>query len=103
MKRRPHELHSSFSIRHPSGAVAVGIDAHPAGPQTQYDRRQHKAPEIIFGVEPVREMIAAAPSHIRALYIKHGLETKFEPQIHAVRDSGGQVVVVASNELARMA
>ena len=48
-------------------------------------------------------MIAAAPSHIRALYIKHGLETKFEPQIHAVRNSGGQVVVVASNELARMA
>jgi 23S rRNA (guanosine2251-2'-O)-methyltransferase len=48
-------------------------------------------------------MIAAAPSGIRTLYIKHGTETKFEPQMQAVRASGGQVVAVASNELARMA
>jgi 23S rRNA (guanosine2251-2'-O)-methyltransferase len=48
-------------------------------------------------------MIAAAPSGIRTLYVKHGMETKFEPQMQAVRASGGQVVAVASNELARMA
>jgi 23S rRNA (guanosine2251-2'-O)-methyltransferase len=103
MKRRPRDLHNSISIRRPSGAVAVGTDTHPAGPQTQYDRRLNEIPEIIFGVEPVREMIVAAPSRIRALYVKHGTETKFKQQIQAVRDSGGQVVAVASNELARMA
>jgi 23S rRNA (guanosine2251-2'-O)-methyltransferase len=48
-------------------------------------------------------MIAAAPACIRTLYIKLGMETRFGPQIEAVRESGGQVVAVASNELARMA
>jgi len=68
----------------------------------QYERRPHEIPEIIFGVEPVREMIAAAPSRIRTLYVKHGTETKFGQQMQVVRDSGGQVIAVAGNELARM-
>ncbi|MBV8055149.1 MAG: 23S rRNA (guanosine(2251)-2'-O)-methyltransferase RlmB [Deltaproteobacteria bacterium] len=104
MKRRPHDdLHSSISIRRPSGAITVDTDTYPAGPQTQHDRRPHEIAEIIFGVEPVREMIVAAPSRIRTLYIRQGTETKFDQQMQAVRDSGGQVVAVASNELARIA
>jgi 23S rRNA (guanosine2251-2'-O)-methyltransferase len=103
MKRHPPDLHRSVSTSHPPGQVAVGKDAHLAGSQLQHGRRPRQIPEIIFGIEPVREMIAAAPSGIHTLYVKHGMETKFEPQMQAVRASGGQVVAVASNELARMA
>jgi 23S rRNA (guanosine2251-2'-O)-methyltransferase len=84
------------------GAVAPGSGSQPAG-LTPYDHRPREIPEIVFGVEPVREMIAAAPSRIGTLYIKQGKQTRFQPQIQAVRDSGGQVVAVASNELARIA
>jgi 23S rRNA (guanosine2251-2'-O)-methyltransferase len=103
MNRRPRDLHRSVTIRRSLGRVAAGADAQLAGSPTQPDGRTHEVPEIIFGVEPVREMIAAAPSRIRTLYVKQGIETRFEPQIQAVRDSGGQVVAVKSNELARMA
>jgi len=103
MKRRPGDLHRSTFVRRPSGRVAGNADAHQPGPQAQYDRRAREVAEIIFGVEPVREMIAAAPSRIRTLYIKLGMETRFGPQIEAVHESGGHVVAVASNELARMA
>jgi 23S rRNA (guanosine2251-2'-O)-methyltransferase len=103
MKRRPRDLHRPISIRRPSGRVAIGREASWAGPRTHDDRPLHQIPEIIYGVEPVREIIAAAPSCIRTLYIKHGTEPKFEPQVQAVRDSGGQVAAVTSNELARMA
>jgi 23S rRNA (guanosine2251-2'-O)-methyltransferase len=78
------------------------MNAHSADTQTTDDGHSQKNPGIIFGVEPVREMIAAASSGIRILYLKHGTEKRFEPQIKAVRDSGGQVVAVASDELARI-
>src|SRR5262249_55444505 len=81
MKRRPRDLPRSISIRRSSHGVAVTMDGHQPGPQAQYHRRPDEAPEIIFGVEPVREMIEAAPSRIRALYVKHGTETRFEPQM----------------------
>jgi len=103
MKRRPRNLHRSTTIRRPSGSVAGNLDAHQPGLQAEYHRRPREVPEIIFGVEPVHEMIAAAPARIRTLYIKLGMETRFGPQIEAVRESGGHVVAVASNELARMA
>ena len=103
MNRRRRDLHRSISIRGPSTQVAVGIDAHLTGRQTKYSCRPQEIPEIIFGVEPVREMIAAAPSHIRKLYVKQGTENRFELLIQAVHDSGGQVVTVGRNELARIA
>src|SRR6516225_7654976 len=103
MNRRRRDLHRSISIRGPSTQVAVGIDADLTGRQTKYSCRPQEIPEIIFGVEPVREMIAAAPSHIRKLYVKQGTENRFELLIQAVHDSGGQVVTVGRNELARIA
>lgn len=102
MKRRPRDPQRSTSIRGPSGRVAVGIDADQPNPQKQYRRRPDEITEMIFGVEPVREIIAAAPSRIRRLYVKQGAETRFGPQIQAVRESGGHVAAVASNELARL-
>jgi len=67
------------------------------------DARGDESTEIIFGVEPVRELIAAAASRITTLYVKAGLQARFGPQIEAVRASGGLVVPAASEVLARMA
>jgi 23S rRNA (guanosine2251-2'-O)-methyltransferase len=92
MKRSPRGRQHPDFVRRPSGGIAVGIHAEQPG-----------EPEIIFGVEPVREMIAAAPARILRLYLKLGMEMRFERQIEAVRKAGADVVAVASNELARMA
>jgi len=103
MKKRPRDLKHSTSIRRPSARVAVvGSNAHQSSPHKRYYRRSDELPEIVFGVEPVREIISAAPFHIRRLYVKQGTETKFEPQMQAVREKGGSVVAVASEELARI-
>jgi len=102
MKRRPFDLRHSSSIRWPSGSVADGREVHPQSPQSKYNRRQDEIPEMVFGLEPVRELIVAAPSRIRRLYVKEGAETRFQPEIQAVHHSGGNVVVVATNELARL-
>jgi 23S rRNA (guanosine2251-2'-O)-methyltransferase len=79
------------------------MDAHQASSQMTSDHRPYETSQMIFGVGPVREMIAAAPSGVRMLYVKRGTEMRFQPQIKAVRASGGKVVVAASHELARMA
>ncbi len=58
---------------------------------------------LVFGVQPVRELHAAAPSRVHKLYVRAGTETRFSEQICAVRQSGGEVVAVGSGELARLA
>jgi 23S rRNA (guanosine2251-2'-O)-methyltransferase len=59
--------------------------------------------EIIFGIEPIRELIAASPSAIRTLYIKDGAQEKFGDEIGAVREAGGQVTSTDAATLNRMA
>jgi 23S rRNA (guanosine2251-2'-O)-methyltransferase len=103
MKKRPRELGRSGSLHRHSEQAAVGTGVDQPRPQPQHDRHRHDVPEIIFGVEPVREMIAAATSRIRTLYVKLGAQGRFNSEIQAVRESGGQVVAAASAELARMA
>lgn len=60
------------------------------------------APELVFGVEPVRELIAAAPNSIEALYLRAGEERRFADEIERVRGAGGRVVVAREGELERM-
>jgi 23S rRNA (guanosine2251-2'-O)-methyltransferase len=103
MKRRPVELRRLSPIRAPSGQVAVGTDGNQAGQRPRYGSRPDGIPAIVFGVEPVREMIAAAPSRIRVLYIKHGAETRFDSLIQKVRETGGRVEGLPGNELTRIA
>ena len=103
MKRRSHDRHRALPTPRPQGRLETARDAHLTGSPRRHDRRLSETSEVIFGVEPIREMIAAAPSGIRTLYVKHGMETKFEPQMQAVSAGGGHVVVVASTELAQMA
>jgi 23S rRNA (guanosine2251-2'-O)-methyltransferase len=103
MKRRSHDRHRALPTPRPQGRLETARDAHLTGSPRRHDRRLSETSEVIFGVEPIREMIAAAPSGIRTLYVKHGMETKFKPQMQAVSAAGGQVVAVASTELAQMA
>jgi 23S rRNA (guanosine2251-2'-O)-methyltransferase len=58
---------------------------------------------LVFGVEPVRELISAAPSSIRTLRVRAGDESRFAAEISAVRAAGGRVEFVADTELARLA
>src|SRR5579875_2979412 len=57
---------------------------------------------VVFGVEPVRELVAAAPSEIVDLYVRNGLETRFGKLVEAVRACGGKVHVADENTLNRL-
>ncbi len=59
--------------------------------------------QIVFGVEPVRELIAAAPQSIRRLYVRVGDEWRFATEIEHVRAGGGQVVSAEAAALERIA
>jgi 23S rRNA (guanosine2251-2'-O)-methyltransferase len=51
----------------------------------------------------VRELLAAAPSAIRTLYVKAGAQVRFAGEIQAVRATGGQIISATDDALARMA
>jgi len=103
MKRRRRELDRYNSVSRLSDEAAAATGAHQPRQQPQHAHQGHELAEIIFGVEPVREMIAAAPSRIRTLYVKPGAEGRFDSEIQAVLESGGQVIAAARGELAQMA
>jgi 23S rRNA (guanosine2251-2'-O)-methyltransferase len=58
---------------------------------------------MVFGVEPVREIIAAGPSRIVALHVKPEAVDRFRSEIEAVRSIGGRIIDASNHELARMA
>lgn len=71
----------------------------PKRPHAQAaDRR-----DIVFGVEPVREMLAAEPAAVQTLYVRRRDQGRFAAEIARVRQAGGQVVAVEDLELVRMA
>lgn len=85
--------------------------------KAQRDRREKRRPErgprpherqperhqIVFGVEPVREMLAAEPEAVQTLYVRERDEGRFAAEIARVRRAGGRVATVEEAELARMA
>lgn len=84
-------------------------DSAGEGAATPRDRahREYRAPapartDVVFGVEPVREMIAAAPGAIRSLYIREGDEARFKEEAERVRAAGGHVTRAAEPEFARL-
>ena len=76
-------------------------------------RREYPAPQtgapdtsardLVFGAEPVRELIVAAPGAVRTLYVRAGLEARFADDIARVRAGGGHIVAAEPATLARMA
>ncbi|MGD0289355.1 MAG: 23S rRNA (guanosine(2251)-2'-O)-methyltransferase RlmB [Candidatus Binataceae bacterium] len=75
-------------------AAGVGGPGGPAGPAGR---------DLIFGVEPVRELLAAAPGAIRVLYVKASAQARFADEIDAARIQGATVLATADEALARMA
>ncbi len=59
--------------------------------------------DLIFGVEPVRELLAAAPGAIRVLYVKAAAQARFADEIDAARIQGATVLATEDAALARMA
>jgi 23S rRNA (guanosine2251-2'-O)-methyltransferase len=69
----------------------------PARIASSHDR------EIVYGVEPIRELVAAAPASIRVLYVKTGDQRRFVEEIDRVRTSGGRVEFADDAGLERLA
>src|SRR5258708_7718481 len=86
-RRRSHSAQDS-SLPRPNGP-----GPHGPGPHARRDYRgSQRAPartqgEIIFGVEPVRELLAASPNSIQTLYVKNGLYERFGGEIETVREA----------------
>ena len=57
----------------------------------------------MFGVEPVKELVAAAPESVRILHIRERDRARFAAEIERVRASGGQVARADDASLARIA
>jgi 23S rRNA (guanosine2251-2'-O)-methyltransferase len=86
-------------------------------PASEQDRRQHPRPrpagdphsaeardrEMVYGVEPIRELVAAAPEAIRALFVRRDEERRFAAEIEQVRKRGGRVEMVEAERLAQLA
>ncbi len=66
------------------------------------DRHEAVRTDIVFGVEPVKELALAAPDIIRRLYIRIGDERRFIEEISRVRAAGGNVAHADEAELTRL-
>jgi 23S rRNA (guanosine2251-2'-O)-methyltransferase len=120
--RRPHPPGPRRPLDSgPHGDPPRGPESRVEGdrdrPPRQADPRRSRGPEVrasvggaaraardlIFGVEPVRELLAAAPGAIRVLYVKAGAQTRFAGEIEAARIQGASVIAAEDDALARMA
>jgi len=79
---------------HPPRRPPPASTAKPAAaPASSHDERRASGHdrEIVYGVEPIRELAATAPGSIRVLYVKSGDERRFAAEIDLVRSGGGRV------------
>lgn len=98
-RRRGHPGQDSSPLQPHSGPRANRVNAGLRPPRPQRPTRG----EIVFGVEPVRELLAASPASIQSLYVKSGSYERFGGEIEAVREAGGRVIRAEDADLARMA
>src|SRR5277367_1738732 len=89
---RPPRRDSPASSPKPAPAPAPAPDYRRADADAREPRRTSgNDREIVYGVEPIRELVAAAPASIRVLYVKSGAERRFAAEIDLVRTGGGRV------------
>jgi 23S rRNA (guanosine2251-2'-O)-methyltransferase len=107
MKKPPHGPHGPH---HPGGPQRPLKSGPPGGDAAHGgdDRRQRPADgpagrDLIFGVDPVRELLAAAPGAIRVLYVKAAAQARFAAEVDAARSQGAAVIATEDEALARMA
>lgn len=58
---------------------------------------------VVFGAEPVKELIAAAPETVTKLYLTDETQPRFRAEAELLRRAGGQIVTLDRRELARLA
>jgi 23S rRNA (guanosine2251-2'-O)-methyltransferase len=78
-------------------------DAREARPRRPENSRSGERREVVFGVEPIRELLAASPDIIQALYVSQQSERRFADEIARARQAGASVTSVDDGALARMA
>jgi 23S rRNA (guanosine2251-2'-O)-methyltransferase len=71
--------------------------------ERQVERRRPERHQIVFGIEPVREMLTADPAAVETLYMRERDQNRFASEIARVQRAGGQVLAVEDSELSRMA
>jgi 23S rRNA (guanosine2251-2'-O)-methyltransferase len=69
------------------------------GPRAEARRA---GPNVVFGAEPVNELVLAAPHSIEALHVRAGDEGRFSDAAERVRAAGGRVVIAREGELERL-
>ncbi len=100
----PPRRQSPASNPKPAVAPASGHDyrrADAGAGETRHASGSNR--EIVYGVEPIRELVASAPGSIRALYVKSGDERRFAAEIDLVRTGGGRVEFADEAGLERLA
>jgi len=100
----PPRRHSPAPNPKPAAAPAPARDYRRADAGERETRRASgNDREIVYGVEPIRELVAAAPGSIRVLYVKSGDERRFATEIDLVRTGGGRVEFADDAGLERLA
>jgi 23S rRNA (guanosine2251-2'-O)-methyltransferase len=69
------------------------------GPRAEARRA---GPNVVFGAEPVNELVLAAPQSIETLHVRAGDERRFSDAAERVRAAGGRVVIAREGELERL-
>src|SRR5215813_10624221 len=59
-------------------------------------------PNVVFGAEPVSELVLAAPHSIETLHVRAGDERRFSDAAQRVRAAGGRVVIAREGELEQL-
>ncbi len=100
----PPRRDSPASTAKPAAAPPSGRDYRPADAGERDTRRAGGSDrEIVYGVEPIRELVAAAPASIRVLYVKSGDQRRFAAEIDLVRTGGGRVEFADEAGMERLA
>ncbi len=100
----PPRRHSPPSSPKPAAVPAPARDYRRADAGEREPRRAGgNDREIVYGVEPIRELVAAAPGSIRVLYVKSGDERRFAAEIDLVRTGAGRVEFLDDAGLERLA
>jgi len=73
------------------------------GTRTHADAETANRSGLVFGAQPIRELIAAAPETVTTLYLADGARERFERESELLRKSGGQVLRADRETLARLA
>jgi 23S rRNA (guanosine2251-2'-O)-methyltransferase len=79
----------------------------PSGSEPQPSRlaisHSRERREVVFGVEPIRELLAAEPDAVQSLYVSKQSERRFAAEIARARQGGATVLSVDDSALAKMA